>query len=319
VTQPIIIDAHMHVHQKKEHGHAIKNTYEVWEYRQKEDVYYGSYAGDLEDVLDSLNTAGASMGIIVNLFYAEHYRNIEISKFPQDLTGSKRLQAIEAIDGRFGDLMKASNEWCCDVSEENQGLIAFIAIDPHVLSTEESIDHIHEMVNYKGAKGIKVHPAIQQFFMNDPKMITICETCVELDIPILSHSGPSRGEDQYAEPRAFAETMKQVPDLRLILAHLGGGAWSQTAEFARAFPTVYFDCSEIIEWTGAPDAPDDRELAQLILDIGPERVLMGSDFDWYDLAHTIERVYELPLLSKTEKEAILGENAVRFLGLELSN
>ena len=95
----------------------------------------------------------------------------------------------------------------------------------------------------------------------------------------------------------------------------GGGAWRQTLELAQAYPNVYFDCCEIIEWAGAPNAPTDRELAQLILDVGPERVMMGSDFPWYDIAHSVERVMELPLLSAEQKEAILGANATRILKL----
>ena len=102
-----------------------------------------------------------------------------------------------------------------------------------------------------------------------------------------------------------------------MLAHLGGGSWRQTLEIAETFANVYFDCCEIIEWTGGTNAPNDHELAQLIRDIGPDRVMMGSDFPWYDLDHTIMRVMELPLLSDEEKLEIIGSNAVRILGIEV--
>ena len=68
---------------------------------------------------------------------------------------------------------------------------------------------------------------------------------------------------------------------------------------------------------GRHNAPNDHELAQLIRDIGPDRVMMGSDFPWYDLDHTITRVMELPLLSDEEKLGIIGNNAVRILGMEV--
>ena len=57
------------------------------------------------------------------------------------------------------------------------------------------------------------------------------------------------------------------------------------------------------------------QLAQLIKDIGPHRVMMGSDYPWYDLDHTVERVMELPLLSAEEKQGIIGANAVNILNL----
>jgi predicted TIM-barrel fold metal-dependent hydrolase len=51
--------------------------------------------------------------------------------------------------------------------------------------------------------------------------------------------------------------------------------------------------------------------------IGPDRVLFGTDFPWYDVESTIDQVMDLPHLSRDEKEAILGANAIRTLGLEV--
>ena len=67
--------------------------------------------------------------------------------------------------------------------------------------------------------------------------------------------------------------------------------------------------------SAAPIAPGEEEFAQLIRDIGASRVLMGSDFPWYDLDRTIEQVLALPLLSNEEKEGMLGAYAEQALGL----
>lgn len=53
----------------------------------------------------------------------------------------------------------------------------------------------------------------------------------------------------------------------------------------------------------------------MIIDIGPERVMMGSDFPWYDLDHSIERIFSLPLLLQEQTKRIIGANAVDILGL----
>jgi predicted TIM-barrel fold metal-dependent hydrolase len=111
--------------------------------------------------------------------------------------------------------------------------------------------------------------------------------------------------------------LRDFPDLTVVLAHLGGGVWTQTVDLAGAFPQVAFDLCEIIAWTGAPNAPTDEDLARMIQQVGPDRVLFGTDFPWYDLDVTAERVMDLPLLSRQEKESILGANAVRVLGLPL--
>ena len=96
---------------------------------------------------------------------------------------------------------------------------------------------------------------------------------------------------------------------------MGGATWEQALDIAKAFPNAYFDSCELIEWTGAPNAPTDEQLAQLIRDIGPSRVMMGSDYPWYGLTRSVERIMELPILTDGEKEAILGANAIEILGL----
>ena len=49
----------------------------------------------------------------------------------------------------------------------------------------------------------------------------------------------------------------------------------------------------------------------------PPRVMMGSDFPWYDIDHTVGRVLALPGLSAEKMDDILGENAIRFFRLSL--
>jgi predicted TIM-barrel fold metal-dependent hydrolase len=104
----------------------------------------------------------------------------------------------------------------------------------------------------------------------------------------------------------------------MVLAHLGGGRWQQSLQLAEAFPQLCFDLCEIIAWTGAPGAPSRDELGRMIKEIGPERVLFGTDFPWYEVDRTISQLMDLPHLSSEEKEGILGRNAVERLGLDVS-
>ena len=47
--------------------------------------------------------------------------------------------------------------------------------------------------------------------------------------------------------------------------------------------------------------------------------MMGSDFPWYDFDHTVDRIMDLPLLSREEKEGIMGANAVNILGMAVAD
>jgi len=143
----------------------------------------------------------------------------------------------------------------------------------------------------------------------------VYEACRDMGLTVLSHTGSARGGETYADPNGFAAVLEGFPGLTVMLAHLGGGRWRQTAELAAAFRGLVFDLCEIIAWTGAPNAPTGHELSALIREIGAERVMLGTDFPWYDLDRTEQQVMELPALGPEEKEGILGANAVRILGL----
>jgi predicted TIM-barrel fold metal-dependent hydrolase len=316
IVDPIIIDTHVHLFQSREEGLKVKEDYEIWEYGAKADVCFSSYGGDPEEALKAINDAGAYKAVIVNLFPSPDFRDRYIKELSGDLDEIQKQEALVNIEKRLGKDLKASNVWVCTVAEKISHFVPFINIDPFLLDQKEAKNHIHDLVDNYGARGIKLHTSMQGFYLHNEKMVPILQTCMELDLPIVAHSGADIGVEQFSEPKAFKETLKVFPELRLILAHMGGGSWRQASELAEAFPQLCFDCSEIIEWTSSDIGPTDHELAQLILDVGHERVLMGSDFPWYDTDHNVERVMDLPLLAPEQKEEILGANAERILKLD---
>lgn len=294
------IDSHMHIYPTKEEGQRHKaGGYSIWEYGNKTDVRFSKYGGDIEDALEAIDEGGFSKAVVVNLFTAP--------RVPQTAAISTNPPPREQL--------KEFNRWACDLAKPHPQLIPFISADPRILPGDEGAAHVRDLVENHGARGIKLHPVVQGFHMADQKMWPIYWVCQELSIPIIAHSGPARGGEPYAEPHAFVKPLEAFPNLKFVLAHLGGATWEQAPEIASSYPNAYFDCCEIMEWTGAPNAPSDRQLAQLILDVGSDRVMMGTDFPWYDLDRSAELVMGLPLLSQEEKEAILGANAARILDL----
>jgi predicted TIM-barrel fold metal-dependent hydrolase len=299
VTDPVRIDVHMHLYPSKEAGAREKAEYEIWEYGAGPDVVFSRLDGDVDDALTAMREARFAHAVVANLF--------AIALLEED---DRR-----AGPGRHAERLVASNRWACEVAGEHPELTAFVAADPAVLGGEDGAAHLRELVEARGARGIKIHPVAQGFMPDDPRMVPIYRTCVDLGLGVLSHSGAARGGQRFGEPAAFAPVLETFPDLSLILAHLGGAAWRQTMDLARAFPQVSFDLCEIVEWVGAPNAPDRDELGRLIRGVGPDRVMLGTDFPWYDLDRTVELVMDVPGLGVEEREAILGANAARILHL----
>ena len=310
------IDSHLHLYPTKAVGAFEKGDYGIWEYGEKPGVKFSEYDGDLEDTLEAMEAAGVHKAIVVNLFSTRGVMERAVAKMPGRMSTSEREDAIREVEAGYSDNLREFNIGACERVKGHDNLFPYIALDAIAMPGEEGASHLREMVEKHGARGVKLHGPAQGFNMSDERMWPAYSACQEMGIPIVAHSGPDKLGMGYAEPRAFAGMLAAFPDLKVVIAHMGGGTWGQARELAEAYSNAYFDCCEIIEWVGgATNAPGEEEFARLIQDIGPSRVLMGSDFPWYDLDRTIEQVMALPLLSNEEKEGMLGANAERALGL----
>jgi len=316
MTGPVRVDVHMHLYPSAASGDWWKAGYEIWEYGDKDGVTFSRFSGTVADALAAMEEAGFSHGIAVNLLSVDLFREEALAMLPADLHGDDRAKAAAEIEATMAERFRAANRWLVDALAPVPRLTPYVGVDPSALSPAENVEHLRAMAE-RGARGIKLHPVAQRFEPNDPRMRPVYDACEELGLVVLSHTGSAAGGEPFAEPRAFADVLQEHPRLMVVLAHLGGGSWRQTVGLALAFPEVAFDLCEIVEWTGAPNAPTDEDLARMIREIGPERVMLGTDFPWYDLGRTVELVMGLPLLSTGEKERILGANAVDRLALQV--
>lgn len=315
MSGPLKVDTHLHMYPSHAEGEWWKTGYEIWEYGEGS-VRFSEDVGTLEETTAALDRGGFTHGVVLNLFAAGAFRQQYESTLPPDMDATERARALAGFDATIGERYVAFNRWLMDTVAGVPALTGFVAMDPWALSPERNVAHLREMAE-RGARGVKLHPVLQKFEPNESLMQPVYQACSELGLTVLSHTGPARDGVPFAEVSAFAPVLTEFPGLTVVLAHLGGGKWQDTLAVARAFPNVAFDLCEIIEWAGAPGAPTAAELVTLIRDIGPERVMLGSDYPWYEPAHTAALVESLPVLSRAEKNAILGENAARILGLPL--
>ena len=315
MAQPIKVDSHVHVYPTKQIGEAEKDGYQVWEYGDLPGVHVSALSGTVDELLAAMHEAEIAKSVVVNLYTTASIREAEIGALPERQSEAVRAREIRDIDARLTEALREFNLWACALVGQHPELAVYVSADPTLLPGEAGAEHVREMAEKHGAAGVKLHGPAQGFNMSDPRMWPTYRTCEELGLPIIAHSGPDRDGAGHAEPPAFVTMLREFPNLKVVVAHLGGGTWQLTRELADAFPNAYFDCCEIIDWVGSPKGPSETELARLIQAIGPHRVMMGSDYPWYDLDHTVERVMSLPLLSTEEKAGIIGANAVNILGL----
>jgi uncharacterized protein len=269
-------------------------------------VRFSDRAGTVADAVAALDHADVDFAAVLGSF--------ELPDLPHPPGGARNWPA-DPVHGHLADELRAYNGWLCDLGRQDPRLLPFVTVNPAVLTAGQSAAHVRDLLDNHGARGIKLHTIAIRTFPDDPGLVGVFDAAQDAGIPVVVHSGPDRRGYGWARPQIFSTVAREFPRLRLVLAHLGGASWHETAQLAGEFDQLWFDLSEIVMWTGATNAPTPRELADLIVEVGVERVVMGSDFPWYEPSDTVQAVQELPV-SDDVKRALLGENAVRLIGLE---
>ncbi len=217
-------------------------------------------------------------------------------------SGIARSVLLPLAKGR--DDVAGLNDWVLSVSGE--GLIPFGAIHPFMENLESELDRLSAC----GVRGVKMMPLLQEIYPDDPDCERLYEALIERKMILVTHAGrdPLERREVFGTPERFARAVQCYPDLRLELAHLGGlRMWDEVRRhLLPAGKNVYFDTAYVSFYLSS------GEMAELIADIGPERVIFGSDYPWEEPGRAAAIIESLEL-SESEKEALLWKNASRLL------
>jgi predicted TIM-barrel fold metal-dependent hydrolase len=191
------------------------------------------------------------------------------------------------------------NDFIARTAAEHPELTGFGTLHPDCADPGAEIDRLIGM----GLRGLKFHPDMQRFNIDDARMIKIY-ALAEGRLPIVFHTGDYRYE--YSHPARLVRVLDAFPRLTVVAAHFGG--WS-VFDLAREYlenRSCYFDISSSIPYLGR------RRAAELIRVYGAGRFLFGSDYPMWDPRRCLEDFYALDLRND-ERELILHGNAERIL------
>lgn len=196
------------------------------------------------------------------------------------------------------------NNWAGSIMSDR--LICFGTIHP------DADDALEELVRIKklGLKGVKLHPDEQFFVADEEKMFPVYEKCAELGLPVTLHAGFDASSPTKANctPAMGANIIERVPDLTLIMAHLGGyGMWDDTEKYL-AGKNVYLDTAYI-----AGNISEEKAM-RIIKKHGADRILFASDCPWHSPKEEMAFINSLDL-TREERNMIFVKNAERILGL----
>jgi len=228
------------------------------------------------------------------------------------LEGLKRSMATAGIDlsvvaavATKPKQVASMQRWLKSIRQPGiEALAAMHPADP--LSPEQM-----RKLKQQGFRGFKFHPDYQDFFVDDPRVLPLYEAVAAEGMFILFHGGMDRGlpHPVHGTPERLAAVHKAVPELCMIVAHLGGEEGYEETAVHLLGRDLYLDTSFVLRKMPAPY----RE--RFLKEHPAERLLFGSDSPWTDQKEEIDFFLDLPFLTDKDKEKICYSNGARLLGL----
>jgi len=180
---------------------------------------------------------------------------------------------------------------------------------------EEAAKEIERCYNM-GLKGVgELFPAGQGIDLaNIEETASLTNICKDLNIPLMLHTNEPVGHEYAGKTDVPMKHIEKFvlnnPELKIILAHWGGGIflYESMKEIKNSFKNVYYD-------TAITPYIYDEKIYDTIKVMGLcEKILFGSDFPILPPSRYMDGI-EKSMLTKEEKQLILGDNAKRLLGI----
>lgn len=168
----------------------------------------------------------------------------------------------------------------------------------------------------KGAKGLKLHPVIQNRRLLAPLVMEAVEIFGKAGLPVIAHVGKSNyylheQEAQYPVSvefgalEDFVELARTFPEYDLVAAHCCRNYPSQLAEMTKGLNHVYADTT----FAGA------EQIREAVHMLGEDKLLFGTDYPFSDMRYAALQV-ELALGTDTvAARKVFHGNAMRLLKL----
>lgn len=264
-----IIDAHCHIYPD---GIALKAVEAV------DRFYDGLPADHYDGTVDTLIGSGSAAGI---------------SRFVVHSVATKPHQ------------VSSINHFIAQSAENAGG--AFIGMGTMHLGSDDLRRDFEEIVAL-GLHGVKLHPDIQRFDVDESRAMAIYEMCADAGLPVLVHTGDYRYD--YSNPPRVENILRAFPKLKFIGAHFGGwSVWEEASRRLSDYPNIVVDSSSSFY------ALKPATVRELIRIWGTDRVMFGTDYPLWPQQRDIDYLLGLELGDEDYRK-IFWNNAASLFRLE---
>jgi predicted TIM-barrel fold metal-dependent hydrolase len=198
-----------------------------------------------------------------------------------------------------------ANELVAEAARREPRLIGLARVDPNL--GEEAVMELERALLSLGLRGLFLHPWEENFRINGPRVEPLMERCAANAVPVMI----ATGYPWVSEAAQIGDLARRFPNVSILMTHGGqinisGLGQADAIEVLRRHGNVSIETSGVYRQDFLEDVA--REL-------GPERVLFGSNSPRMDVRLEIERV-RWANLPDPARALILGDNARRLFRLD---
>ena len=175
-------------------------------------------------------------------------------------------------------------------------LIGFASVNPWF--GEEAVDELERSIGL-GLSGLKLHPFLQGFHLNDELVHPLMGACADLGVPVYFHTGTPIS----AMPFQLADLARKFPRVSFIMGHMGhSDFWRDTIPAASRSDNVYLETSLVAI----------SLVRSAVEKLGAERVIFGSDTPHSNLACELEKVKAVEM-GEEARGRVFAENILQLI------
>lgn len=207
------------------------------------------------------------------------------------------------------------------VRNHAERLIGFAGIDPS--QPREALDDMLEARNDLGLRGLAVAPAAQDFHPTNSQAMRVYAEAARWNLPIIFHTGvflAPAAKLEYAQPVLLDEVARELPDLKIVIAHLGYPWVHETLALLAKHRNVFAEISGITRhpWMAYQALLGASQSGVM------DKLLLGSGFPLATPTQAIEELYDinhicqgtgLPPVPREQLRGIVERDALALLGI----
>lgn len=197
-----------------------------------------------------------------------------------------------------------------DVARRRPGLLSFGSVHPFAPDPARRLDDQLAL----GARGVKLHPAVQCFPPDHDRAKAVYDLCAERRLPVLWHCGPVGIEPRLGramcQVKHYWRAVAERPGATFVLGHSGALQMLQALDLCKSYDNVWLELS----------CQSVSNVRRILDEAPPDRIVLGSDWPWYHLAVPLAKLFIAtedlpPRRRRAVRRRVLRDNAIALLGL----